>query len=249
MGFLYGWTCFSSSRRGPSRRWPWRSPDSSACSCPAIGPERYAGFPGDFCARRSADRPRRIQSGLTPQRLVGARERRGAHVDQSARRPRGQAACRPRSRWSRRRALALLIILGLTVGRNATAIAANFGAGNFVGLGGRRPARSSIAFGAAMVGSLFSSDAWNNVTFAAAEVQNPKRNLPLAFVLGTGLVTAALRDGERRVSQRAADARRRRMGRTRWRAVSSTPRRIASAPAAAEAIFGPAARRSWRWRS
>ncbi len=46
-----------------------------------------------------------------------------------------------------------------------------------------------IAFGAALVGSLFSSDAWNNVTFAAAEVQNPKRNLPLALVLGTGLVT------------------------------------------------------------
>ena len=43
--------------------------------------------------------------------------------------------------------------------------------------------------GAAMVGSLFSSDAWNNVTFAAAEVQNPSRNLPLALAMGTGLVT------------------------------------------------------------
>jgi APA family basic amino acid/polyamine antiporter len=40
-----------------------------------------------------------------------------------------------------------------------------------------------------MVGSLFSSDAWNNVTFAAAEVKNPSRNLPLALLLGTGLVT------------------------------------------------------------
>jgi basic amino acid/polyamine antiporter, APA family len=46
-----------------------------------------------------------------------------------------------------------------------------------------------LAFGAAMVGSLFSADAWNNVTFAAAEVQNPRRNLPRALVLGTGLVT------------------------------------------------------------
>jgi APA family basic amino acid/polyamine antiporter len=36
-----------------------------------------------------------------------------------------------------------------------------------------------------MVGSLFSSDAWNNVTFAAAEVQNPSRNVPLALGLGT----------------------------------------------------------------
>jgi APA family basic amino acid/polyamine antiporter len=40
-----------------------------------------------------------------------------------------------------------------------------------------------------MVGSLFSSDAWNNVTFAAAEVQNPSRNLPLALAAGTGLVS------------------------------------------------------------
>jgi APA family basic amino acid/polyamine antiporter len=65
---------------------------------------------------------------------------------------------------------------------------ANFGAGNFaphVDLNGA----FVLAFGAAMVGSLFSSDSWNNVTFAAAEVQNPKRNLPLALALGAGSVT------------------------------------------------------------
>ena len=41
----------------------------------------------------------------------------------------------------------------------------------------------------AMVGSLFSADAWNNVTFTAAEVDNPQRSLPLALGLGVGLVT------------------------------------------------------------
>jgi APA family basic amino acid/polyamine antiporter len=40
-----------------------------------------------------------------------------------------------------------------------------------------------------MVGSLFSSDAWNNITFAAGEVKNPKRNIPLSLVTGVGLVT------------------------------------------------------------
>jgi APA family basic amino acid/polyamine antiporter len=45
------------------------------------------------------------------------------------------------------------------------------------------------AVGAAMVGSLFSSDSWNNVTFAAAEVRDPTRNLPRALALGTILVT------------------------------------------------------------
>jgi APA family basic amino acid/polyamine antiporter len=37
-------------------------------------------------------------------------------------------------------------------------------------------------------GSLFSADAWNNVTFAAGEVRNPRRNLPLSLALGTGAV-------------------------------------------------------------
>jgi APA family basic amino acid/polyamine antiporter len=41
----------------------------------------------------------------------------------------------------------------------------------------------------AMVGSLFSSDAWNNITFAAGEVKNPKRNIPLSLVAGVTLVT------------------------------------------------------------
>lgn len=43
--------------------------------------------------------------------------------------------------------------------------------------------------GVAMVGSLFASDAWNNVTFTAGEVKNPSRNLPLSLALGTGIVT------------------------------------------------------------
>lgn len=38
------------------------------------------------------------------------------------------------------------------------------------------------------VGSLFSSDAWNNITFTAGEVKDPKRNIPLSLALGTGLV-------------------------------------------------------------
>lgn len=42
--------------------------------------------------------------------------------------------------------------------------------------------------GVAMVGALFAADAWNNVTFTAAEVKNPRRNLPLSLALGTGTV-------------------------------------------------------------
>lgn len=94
-------------------------------------------------------------------------------------------------------ALLGLVLLGLTIGRNAAAISSNFthfwadlpsGSTPTPWLGIMVPALV-LAFGASMVGSLFSADAWNNVTFAAAEVEKPQRNLPLALALGTGGVT------------------------------------------------------------
>ncbi|MEO6637184.1 MAG: amino acid permease, partial [Ginsengibacter sp.] len=45
------------------------------------------------------------------------------------------------------------------------------------------------AIAASMVGSIFSSDAWNNVTFIAGEIENPKRNIGLSLFLGTFIVT------------------------------------------------------------
>ena len=98
-------------------------------------------------------------------------------------------------------ALLGLVVLGLAIGRNPQAIAANFGV-NFwhnaglgalhsvqVGVGGPIALVGTITIIAiAQVGSLFSSDAWNNVTFTAAEVRKPQRNLPLALAVGTGVV-------------------------------------------------------------
>ena len=54
--------------------------------------------------------------------------------------------------------------------------------------GAREFSSGFAAFGAAMVGALFSADAWANLTFTASEVYNPKRNLPRALGLGTGIV-------------------------------------------------------------
>jgi APA family basic amino acid/polyamine antiporter len=48
----------------------------------------------------------------------------------------------------------------------------------------------AVAICAAQVGSLFSSDAWNNITFIAGEVKDPKRNIPRSLLLGTALVIA-----------------------------------------------------------
>ncbi|MGH7498545.1 MAG: APC family permease, partial [Gemmatimonadales bacterium] len=83
-------------------------------------------------------------------------------------------------------ALAVLVICGLTLFRQPDVAAANFS--NLWGTGDWSLAVIPV-FGAAMVGSLFASDAWNNVTFAAAEVQNPSRNLPRALAIGTATVS------------------------------------------------------------
>ncbi|MCU1300393.1 MAG: amino acid/polyamine/organocation transporter, superfamily [Candidatus Sulfotelmatobacter sp.] len=100
-------------------------------------------------------------------------------------------------------ALLGLAFFGLALGRNPQALAANF-SGHFwrnaslgaqhavqVGVGGPVVMVGTLTILAvAQVGSLFSADAWNNVTFTAGEVKNPSRNLPLSLALGTGVVIA-----------------------------------------------------------
>jgi len=95
-------------------------------------------------------------------------------------------------------ALLGLAVFGLALGRNAQALAANF-SGHFWrnaslwaehGIGGRVFVDTLTVLAVAQVGSLFSADAWNNVTFTAGEVKNPSRNLPLSLALGTGVVIA-----------------------------------------------------------
>jgi APA family basic amino acid/polyamine antiporter len=83
-------------------------------------------------------------------------------------------------------ALAAIVLFGLTIFRQPDIAAANFS--GFWGTGDWTLAVIPV-LGAAMVGSLFASDAWNNVTFAAAEVQEPRKNLPRALAIGTGLVS------------------------------------------------------------
>ncbi|MGQ0739185.1 MAG: APC family permease [Bacteroidota bacterium] len=73
-------------------------------------------------------------------------------------------------------------------GFNATQPAVDSGTGaiSWTGIGG---AALLGAIAAAMVGSIFSSDAWNNVTFIAGEMKNPKRNIGMSLFLGTLIVT------------------------------------------------------------
>jgi basic amino acid/polyamine antiporter, APA family len=94
-------------------------------------------------------------------------------------------------------ALLGLVLIGIAVGRNPQAIALNYGDfWRHASLGAQHMVSNGVLVGTltilavAQVGSLFSADAWNNVTFTAAEVKNPSRNLPLSLALGTGIVIA-----------------------------------------------------------
>ena len=97
-------------------------------------------------------------------------------------------------------ALIGLILLGMIVGKNVAAISANFSdfwraswthlsGGKVVMVESLSGLMLAAAIGVAMVGSLFASDAWNNITFTAGEVENPKRNIALSLALGTLAVT------------------------------------------------------------
>src|SRR5882762_6430492 len=180
-GYLYGWTLFVVIQTGTiaavavalarftSVLWPGLSPDVF----PGLGTTLHLPQPiGD------------IAVGVSPQRIfaiasivlltwINVRGVRTAAFIQTT-----LTAIKTAS-------LAILILLGITIGRNAEAIAANWGA-NFWAGGGLSLAVLPVV-GAAMVGSLFSIDAWNNVGFASGELKQPEKDLP--FAMATGVLT------------------------------------------------------------
>jgi APA family basic amino acid/polyamine antiporter len=95
-------------------------------------------------------------------------------------------------------ALLGLIVIGLVLGWNAEAVRGNFGdfwtARGCADLGNGLTAMTAfglfVGLCVSQTGSLFSSDTWNNVTFTAGEVRQPRRNLPLSLALGTSFVIA-----------------------------------------------------------
>jgi APA family basic amino acid/polyamine antiporter len=97
-------------------------------------------------------------------------------------------------------ALAGIILLGIFIAKNSNAISTNFQQtwnlswthlkdGKIISVEQLSGIMIFAAIGVAMVGSLFASIAWENITFTGGEVVNPKRNIPLSLALGTGIVT------------------------------------------------------------
>ncbi len=94
-------------------------------------------------------------------------------------------------------AVLALIVVGLAVGLGTDVLTTNFAQGWEAFTTSKEGATGPLtglallsALGAAMVGSLFSSDGWNSVTFIAGEIKAPQRNIPRSLALGTFMVTA-----------------------------------------------------------
>src|SRR5437879_5968236 len=182
-GYLYGWTLFVVIQTGTiaavavafarftSVLWPSLSPDV----LPGLGTTLHLPQPiGDVAVGVSLQRIFAILSIvlLTWINVRGVRTAAFIQTSLTA---------------IKTTALAALILLGLTIGRNAAAIAANFGP-HFWPAAGITLAIVPV-IGAAMVGSLFSMDAWNNVGFASGELKNPEKDLPFAMAAGVLTVT------------------------------------------------------------
>ncbi|MGH7509346.1 MAG: APC family permease [Gemmatimonadales bacterium] len=179
-GFLYGWTLFTVIQTGTIAAVAVAFARFLGVLVPSVTPDVFLAL-GSFTMPGGGP----VQLGLSPQRIIAvlmvvvltAVNIRGVVLG---------ATIQTVFTVAKVGALAALILLPLTVFRNPAVASANFE--NFWGTGDWTLALAPVV-GAAMVGSLFASDAWNNVTFAAAEVRNPTRNLPLALGLGTGLVS------------------------------------------------------------
>jgi basic amino acid/polyamine antiporter, APA family len=179
-GFLYGWTLFTVIQTGTIAAVAVAFSKFLGVLMP-LSPEVFlrlgqVHLPGS---------PQAIELGLSAQRIVAiamiafltATNIRGVTLG---------AAIQTVFSVAKVAALAAIVLLGLTLFRQPDIAAANFS--GFWGTGDWSLAVIPV-LGAAMVGSLFASDAWNNVTFAAAEVQEPRKNLPRALAIGTGLVS------------------------------------------------------------
>src|SRR5438034_5944636 len=180
-GYLYGWTLFVVIQTGTIAAVAVAFARFTSVLVPALSPNVFLGstisFPqpiGDSQVGLSAQRIFAILS-IALLTWINVRGVRTAAFIQTS------------LTVIKTAALAALILLGVSVGRNAAAIAANFG-GGFWPAGGLTLAALPV-IGGAMVGSLFSMDAWNNVGFASGELKNPEKDIPFAMAVGVLLVT------------------------------------------------------------
>lgn len=188
-GFLYGWTLFLVIQTGTIAAVAVAFARFAGALTPAISEDRYLIEPVHLSSGYavSLSTAQLVAIGLVA--LLTATNMRGLDW----------------GKWiqnlftvTKTGALAALILVGIWWGWDSEAWSANRavfwtpGETDLLAPG----LSSATAFGlfvalcVAQTGSLFSSDAWNNITFAAAEVREPRKTLPLALALGTSAVIA-----------------------------------------------------------
>src|SRR5947199_1173389 len=180
-GYLYGWTLFVVIQTGTIAAVAVAFARFTSVFWPGLSPDVFFGFTMHF-PQPIGD----IAVGLSPQRILAVLSV-ALLTWINVRGVRTAALIQTSLTAIKTGALALLILLGVTIGRNAEVLAANFGGNFFWATGGAAVGLGTI--GAAMVGSLFSMDAWNNVGFAGSELKNAQRDLPLAMGAGVLIVT------------------------------------------------------------
>src|SRR6266545_1696099 len=167
-GYLYGWTLFVVIQTGTIAAVAVAFARFTAVLFPALSPAVFLGGTISFPQPIGP-----IAVGLSPQRIL-AIVSIAVLTWINVRGVRTAAVIQTSLTIIKTAALAALILLGITVGRNAAALAANFGE-HFWPAGGLTLSLVPV-IGAAMVGSLFSMDAWNNVGFAGSELKDPKKD-------------------------------------------------------------------------
>lgn len=171
-GFLYGWTSFLVIQTGTIAAVAVAFAKFTGVFVPSISAGNYLIGSGKI--------------GLTTQQLLGILVVVVLTVV-NAQGIRTGAMVQNVFTFAKTAALLCLVGFGFVLGRNEAAVSANF---NDFWRNADSGFHAVRLVGVAMVGALFSSDAWNNVTFTAGEVRNPRRNLPLSLALGVGIVSA-----------------------------------------------------------
>lgn len=179
-GYLYGWTLFLVIQSGAIAAVAVAFARFVSIFVPALSPDVGLGFTLPLPSGP-------IRVGLSPQRVLAIASI-GVLTWVNARGVRTAAVVQTSLAAIKIAALAGLIVLGLGIGRRPDALVANFGP-SFWPDGGLTWALVPVV-AAAMIGALFSMDAWNNAGFVASEVKNPKRDVPFAMTAGVLLVTS-----------------------------------------------------------
>src|SRR5256714_219049 len=179
-GYLYGWTLFLVIQTGTIAAVAVAFARFTAVFWPGLSPDVFLGSTVHF-PQPIGD----VTVGLSPQRLLAVLSV-ALLTWINVRGVRTAALIQTSLTAVKTAALAALILLGLTVGRHADAIAANFG-GNFWASGG--VAGGLRAIGAPLGGSLFSMDAWDNVGFRRGQLDHPEPDLPVAIGASVLIVT------------------------------------------------------------